>query len=83
MLIKPVYDLIGAFGIVGGDHLGTVGTVEKQHANYPSLIPITGISPALIVTQEKKEGRTRNPKLPLVLPWLPALFRPLWPRHTW
>ena len=47
MLIKPVYDLIGAFGIVGGNHLGTVGTVEKQHANYPSLIPITGISPAL------------------------------------
>ena len=41
MLIKPVYDLIGAFGIVGGDHLGTVGTVEKQHANYPSLIPGT------------------------------------------
>jgi hypothetical protein len=31
MLIKSVYDLTGAFGIVGGNHLGTVGTVEKQH----------------------------------------------------
>ena len=31
MFIKPVYDLIGAIGIGGGNHLGTVGTVEKQH----------------------------------------------------
>ena len=29
MLVKPVYDLIGAFGIVGANHLGTVGTVEE------------------------------------------------------
>jgi hypothetical protein len=41
MLIKPVYDLIGAFGIGGGNHLGTVGTVEKQHV-ITSLTPVTG-----------------------------------------
>jgi hypothetical protein len=38
MFIKSVYDLTGAFGIVGGNHLGTVGTVEKQHVNYPLLL---------------------------------------------
>src|SRR6266850_5056861 len=27
-----------AFGIVGGNHLGTVGTVEKQQVNYPLLL---------------------------------------------
>jgi hypothetical protein len=42
MFIQSVYDFTGAFGIVGCNHLGTVGTVEKQHANYPSLTPITG-----------------------------------------
>ncbi|HVH92689.1 MAG TPA: hypothetical protein VM783_15065 [Candidatus Acidoferrum sp.] len=31
MLIKPVYDLIEAFVIIGGNHFGTVRTVEKQH----------------------------------------------------
>ena len=39
MFIKSVYDLTGAF--VGGNHLGTVGTVEKQHVHYPSLTPAT------------------------------------------
>jgi hypothetical protein len=37
MFIKPVSDLTGAFGIGGGNHLSTVGTVEKQHVNHPSL----------------------------------------------
>ena len=41
MFIKSVYDLTVAFGIVGGNHLGTVGTVEKQHVHYPSLTPAT------------------------------------------
>jgi hypothetical protein len=82
MLIKPVYDLIGAFGIVGGDHLGTVGTVEKQHANYPSLIPITGISPALIVTQEKKRAARETLSSPLLSPQFLAISRPLWLRCT-
>jgi hypothetical protein len=31
MFIKPVSDFTGAFGIDGGNYLGTVGTVEKQH----------------------------------------------------
>ncbi len=31
MLIESIYDLIGAFGIGGGNHLFTVGTVENQH----------------------------------------------------
>jgi hypothetical protein len=76
MLIKPVYDLIGAFGIVGGDHLGTVRTVEKQHANYPSLIPITRISPALIVTQEKKRAARETLSSPLFSPQFLAIFAP-------
>jgi hypothetical protein len=33
MFIKSFYDLTGAFGIGGGNHFGTVGTVEKQHFN--------------------------------------------------
>lgn len=50
MFIKSVYDLIGALGIVGGNHLGTVGTVEKQHVNDPPLLRsralhITGLNP--------------------------------------
>gem|GEM_PF-6262080 len=43
MFVKSVYDLTGAFGIVGCNHLSTVGTVENQHVNYPSLTPITGL----------------------------------------
>ena len=44
-----VYDLIGAFGIGGGNHLGIVRTVEKEHVNYPLLLrsralPITGLN---------------------------------------
>ena len=30
MFIKSVYDLTGAFGIVGGNRLITGGTVENQ-----------------------------------------------------
>jgi len=35
MFIKFVYDLTGAFGIVGGNHLGTVGIIEKEHVMKP------------------------------------------------
>jgi hypothetical protein len=31
MFIKPDSDLMSAFGIGSGNHLRTVGTVEKQH----------------------------------------------------
>jgi hypothetical protein len=41
MFIKFVYDLTAAFGIVGGNHLGTVGIVEKQHVNYRLLKNLT------------------------------------------
>jgi hypothetical protein len=37
MLNKSIYDLIGAFGVGGGKHLVTIGTVEKQHINHCAL----------------------------------------------
>jgi hypothetical protein len=30
MFVNSVYDLIGGFGIDGGNHLGTAATVEEQ-----------------------------------------------------
>ena len=50
MLIKPVYDLIDTVVIVGGNHLFTIGTVEKQRVNYSLLLRsralhITGLDP--------------------------------------
>jgi hypothetical protein len=50
-----VYDLIGTFGIGGGNHLGTVRTVEKEmsitlyysdHGHY--------LSPGLTLRQDPK-----------------------------
>jgi hypothetical protein len=35
MLLKSVYDLIGAFGIVGTNDPFAIGTVEKQHVSQP------------------------------------------------
>jgi hypothetical protein len=37
MLLKSVYDLIGAFVIGAGEHLVTIGTVEKQHYSISLL----------------------------------------------
>jgi|SoiMetStandDraft_2_1073263.scaffolds.fasta_scaffold26045_2 hypothetical protein len=38
MLIKSIYDVIGAFVIGGGNHLfTTIGTVEDQHVNQSPL----------------------------------------------
>jgi hypothetical protein len=49
MFIKPGVNLTGAFGIDGGNHLGTVGTVEKQHVKYPHLPAI----PLLVILQQR------------------------------
>ena len=38
MFIEFFYDWTGAFRIGGGNHFGTVGTIEKQHVNYPLLL---------------------------------------------
>jgi hypothetical protein len=37
MLIKSIYDVIGAFVIGGGNHLFTIGTVGDQHVNQSPL----------------------------------------------
>jgi hypothetical protein len=49
MVIKPVDDPMRTFGIVGGNHLGALGTVEKQHVKYPHLPPI----PLLVILQQR------------------------------
>ena len=37
MILKAAYDLIRAFGIVGGNRPFAIGTVKKQHSSSPAL----------------------------------------------
>jgi hypothetical protein len=48
MLIKSVHDLIGAFGIGGGNPLFTVGTVENQHVSHHTLLHLLELGLAVV-----------------------------------
>lgn len=66
-----VYDLIGTFGIGGGNHLGTVRTVEKEHVDCPLLLR----SRALLITGLNLAPRREATTLLLFLSFL-AIFAP-------
>jgi hypothetical protein len=71
MLLKSVYDLIGAFGIAGANDPFAIGTVEKQHVTLPSPYslahgPISRRSRIAFVAMPKRLHACRvDPKPPL------------------
>jgi hypothetical protein len=46
MLLKSTYDLIRAFGIVGGNRPFAIGTVKKQHSNCSPALGADKLSEA-------------------------------------